>query len=126
MKSKNINTKSKKKQHIFFDISVKFEYLLILSLIATFVVIKVTVIGMDMISESIDSLINGVDVNLYSTLPTIGGIILIGTVASFMKTVSSGKYSIAIQKEFKERAIDKITKLEYRYFDEEIISRNLD
>lgn len=117
--NKNKNTINKNKEHIFFNISLRFEYLLIISLIATFILIKATVIGTDIISGSIDSLINGRNVDLYSILPTIGGIILVGTIVSFIKTFCSGKYSVAIQKEFKERAIDKITKLEYKYFDEE-------
>lgn len=119
MKSKIMRTTNKNKQHLFFEISLKFEYLLIISLIATFVLIKVTVIGLDMISGSMDSMIKGENVNLYGMIPTIGGIILVGTVVSFIKTFCAGKYSNAIQKEFKERAIDKITKLEYKYFDEE-------
>jgi len=109
----------KKRERIFWSISLKYWYWFILGMVAAYVLIGVTVKGTDMISKAIDQMIGGTKVDILKILPMLGLIIVIGTIASFVSTYFTGKFSICIQRDFKVKAIDKLVKLEYRYFDEE-------
>ncbi|SEW33249.1 ABC transporter ATP-binding protein [[Clostridium] fimetarium] len=111
--------KVKKRERIFLNISLKYWYWFVFGMVAAYVLIGVTVKGTDMISKAIDQMIGGTRVDILKLLPALGLIIVIGTIASFVRTYFTGKFSICIQKDFKVKAIDKLVKLEYRYFDEE-------
>jgi len=118
-KQRENEKKVKKRERIFLNISLKYWYWFVFGMVAAYVLIGVTVKGTDMISKAIDQMIGGTRVDILKLLPALGLIIVIGTIASFVRTYFTGKFSICIQKDFKVKAIDKLVKLEYRYFDEE-------
>ena len=108
-----------KKGKVFLKLALKYSHWLILSVLATYVMVKATVMGTDIIAKSIDHLVSGGNVNVYAFLPEIFVIILFATIAAYLKTWFGGKYSIHIQRTFKSKAADKIVCLEYKYFDKE-------
>jgi len=108
-----------KKGKVFLKLALKYSHWLILSVLATYVMVKATVMGTDIIAKSIDHLVSGGNVNVYAFLPEIFVIILFATIAAYLKTWFGGKYSIHIQRTFKSEAADKIVCLEYKYFDKE-------
>jgi len=108
-----------KKRKEFLKLAIKYAYWLILSVLTTYVMVKATVMGTAIIAKAIDCLVSGEGVNVYEIVPKITVIILIATIAAYLKTLFSGKYSIKIQRAFKSKAADKIICLEYKYFDKE-------
>ena len=119
-RKKSGNVKNvKKRERIFWNMSLKYWYWFVFGMVAAYVLIGVTVKGTDMISKAIDQMIGGTRVDILKILPMLGLIIVIGTIASFVRTYFTGRFSICIQRDFKVKAIDKLVKLEYRYFDEE-------
>lgn len=89
---------------------------LIIAVILSFVLSKLVVIGSQEISNSVNTLSMGEQVNLRELCFTMGLIIFVAMILSFFRSICNEVFSIKIQKECKNRTMEAIEKADYGFF----------
>ena len=92
-------------------------YLFIMYIITTYMLVKIIVLGTDMIAKSIDNMLSGQKVDIQTMLPKLLLMIILGMILAYIKQYSGEVFSISIQRQYKDMAAARIVNIEYYYFD---------
>jgi ATP-binding cassette subfamily B protein len=108
----------KLKKSVFFSGALHELHWFFLQMLMAYALTKVVVRGNELIAGAVDTLLAGEHVVFSSFALQLIVMILIGTIAAFVKSITAGIFGINVQKAFRSKVIDKLVKLEYKYFDE--------
>jgi ABC-type multidrug transport system fused ATPase/permease subunit len=108
----------KLKKSVFFQGALRQIHWLLLQMLTAYVLTKVVVKGNELIANAIDTMFAGKQVVFSSFALKLLVMVFIGVIAAFVKSIAAGRFGINVQTSFRNNVIDKLVKLEYKYFDE--------
>lgn len=100
-----------------YDIALKYSYLLVLSILLEIVLSGMVVVASDLISEAINMLTEGQNIDTKELLIKAGIITFVSMLVAFFKSLSGELFSIKVQKECKSVAVHCFGKVQYRFFE---------
>ena len=106
------------RKKVLYKHAVRYGHWFLLLMIASYVVSKVVVNGNNLLAGVIDVIFNGGRIDFNSFSGEIAILIIIGAFSGFIKSMAAELFSINVQMSFKNKAVEKVMKLEFRYFDE--------
>lgn len=109
-----------KKNHICLRIATRYFPWMVIELIAAYLLTVVIVKGNGIISKAIDTLLSGKVMGIVN-MQFMGQLLVfvgIGFAASIVRDMSASKFSVNIQKKLREETTRKLTRLEFKYFDQ--------
>ncbi len=98
-------------------IALKYSYLFVAAALLALVLSELVVSASEIISQAVNSLIEGKNVDTKELLLNAGIITALSMVVSFLKTIIGELFSIKVQKECKSIAVKSFEKVEYRFFE---------
>lgn len=96
----------------------KYGYLCVLYMVCSYILTQVVVEGSNRIAQATDALFAGETLELSTLLIPFVWLMLLGAVAAFGKSLMKNAFSLNVQTEMKNKIVQKIVKLEYRYLDD--------
>ena len=105
------------KEIIMKKIALKYSYLFVAAALLALVLSELVVLASEIISQAVNSLIEGKNVDTKELLLNAGIITALSMVVSFLKTIIGELFSIKVQKECKSIAVKSFEKVEYRFFE---------
>lgn len=107
-----------KKRSIFWRLSLKHGIWFILFGAITYLSTQIVIYGTDIIANAVDTLSSGNTVDFKEIIPKLLICMLLAMVVTFIEGYSGNIFGVNIIRDFRNEAIKKLVKLEYRYFDE--------
>lgn len=93
-------------------------YMLLLFMIFSFVQNEIVIMGNDFISEATDSVLSGQQVYFSQFIVPLLWMVVLGTVAAYLKSIFGNHYSAMVQKEVRISLGKHLIRLPFSYFDE--------
>lgn len=93
-------------------------YMLLLFIIFSFILNEVIIVGNDFIAKATDLLLSGQQVYFSEFIAPLFWMIVLGTVAAYLKSIFGNHYSAMVQKEVRISLGRHLMKLPFSYFDE--------
>lgn len=106
------------KKKVFWYISVKHGIFLLIYVVMAVILSEIVIRGNDYIAEATDSMLMGKSIEIQGFLVPLAGMIVIGTIVAYGKSLSGNHYSALVQKEVREKLGEHLLKLPFSYFDE--------
>lgn len=106
------------KRNYFIECTFRYSPYLIIELILTYILARVIVKGNAVIGASIDTMLEGGQVEFKEFIAYFLILTAVGFIVGFFKSAAASKFSIKVQTLYKKLVANKLYKLEYRYFDE--------
>lgn len=107
-----------KKDNIFLKMGVKHVGLLLIYVLSALIVNISVIIGNDYLARATDTLMLGQSVDFNGLFVPIVVLIIVGTIMTYVKSVSGSNYSAKVQRDVKGSLVKKLVDLPYRYYDE--------
>lgn len=101
----------------FVQCMIKYSWLLIIEAVLAIVVSYTLVQGNEIISAVIDEMLAGDEVLFSNFVVQFLVFTAIGTVAAFVQRIVASKYAVRICTEYKDLVVEKLYRVEYKYFD---------
>lgn len=105
------------KRKVIWRILCKYSYIFVMSLVFTFAMSELIVIGADIISGSINLMLDGKWVDILELVIKTSIVIIVSVIVSFLRSVTNETFSIKVQRECKNVTMEAIEKAEYRFFE---------
>lgn len=102
---------------VFIRCMVKYSWMLIIEAVLAMVVSYTLVQGNEIISMVIDEMLAGKAVLFRNFIVQFLLFTLIGAGAAFVQRIIASKYAVQICTEYKDLVVDKLYRVEYKYFD---------
>lgn len=106
------------KKNYFANCMVRYGGYFLTGLIFSFCLASIVVKGNKIISQAVDTLLAGGEVEFWKFIITFLVLTILGFVLAFLKSILLSVFSLKVQKRYKNLLADKLYHLEYRYFDE--------
>ncbi|MGN0515166.1 MAG: ABC transporter ATP-binding protein [Lachnospiraceae bacterium] len=106
------------KKNYFLACMMKYAGYFIMGLILSYGLASIVVKGNKIVSQAIDTLLSGGNVEFAGFIKFFLLLVLLGFVFAFLKSVFNSKFAICVQRKYKELLAKKLYVLEYKYFDE--------
>ncbi len=110
--------KNKLKTNLYVDMGMKHGWMLFLYIAAAIVMNIVVVSGSDYLAGATDTLLAGGTVEFGSFFLPLSVLIVVGTVMTYIKSISGNNYSARVQRDIKGRLGAHLLTLPYAYYDE--------
>lgn len=107
-----------KNKKVLSEIVVKNSSFLIIAITLSFILSELVVIGSEIITDAVNTLILEEKVNVSSLCFRMGIIILVAMTISFLRSICNELFSIKIQKECKNITMESIEKADYSFFND--------
>lgn len=104
-------------QKNFLKCCKKYGFYLVAGLVLSYVLAEVRVKGNALIGDAIDTMLIGENVEFGTFISILLGVIVIGFVVAFGKSVTASMFAIKVQTKYKTMVAEKLYHLQYRYFD---------
>ncbi len=105
------------KRKVIWRILCKYSYIFVMSLVFTFAMSEVIVIGADIISGSINLMLDRKQVDILELVIKTSIVIVVSIMVSFLRSVTNETFSIKVQKECKNVTMESVEKAGYRFFE---------
>ncbi len=105
------------KRKVIWRILCKYSYIFVMSLVFTFAMSELIVIGADIISGSINLMLDGKQVDILELVIKTSIVIVVSIMVSFLRSVTNETFSIKVQKECKNVTMESVEKAGYRFFE---------
>ncbi len=109
----------KRNKSYILDVLKKYWYICGAYVLFSYALTLIVVEGSERIATATDDLFAGKNIDLRGLLVPFMVLVLLGTVAAFVKSLSKNTFSINIQTDIRNLIMTKIVKFRYEYFDEE-------
>lgn len=106
------------KKNIFWNISIRHSVYLLIYVIMAFILNEILIIGNDYIAKATDNMLSGEEVIFSSFLVPLLVMVIAGSAASYIKSISGNDFSVRVQRDVKSQAGRRLIELPYCYFDE--------
>ena len=97
--------------------SIRNGYMLVLFLIVSVILNEIIILGNDFIAEATDSMLSGQPVYFSEFIIPLLWMVMLGTIASYLKSIFGNHYSAMVQKEIRTSLSRHLMKLPFSYFD---------
>jgi len=101
----------------FVSCMARYSWLLLIEAALAVLVSYTMVQGNEIISIAIDEMLAGHDVHFRSFVVKFLVFTVVGAVAAFVQSISASKYAIGICTRYKDWIVEKLYRIEYKYFD---------
>ncbi len=101
----------------FWKCCFKYWYYFAAGIGLSYILSSVVVKGNTLIGEAIDAMLAGEQVEFAAFGGTLMIMVLVGTVAAFVRSLATSKFGIKVQTEYKALVAEKLYCLQYKYFD---------
>ncbi len=101
----------------FVSCMIKYSWLLIIEAVLAVLVSYTLVQGNEIISVAIDEMLAGNEVGFGSFVVKFLVFTIVGAAAAFVQSIVASKYAILICTKYKDMVVDKLYRIEYKYFD---------
>ena len=105
------------KQHYFIRCMIRYGIRFIAEIFFSYILVSAMVKGNTMIGSAVDTMLKGGKVHFQSFILYLLLLTVIGFAAAFLKSFFASQFSIKVQTWYKNLAVQKLYRLEYRYFD---------
>ncbi|MBQ4283744.1 MAG: ABC transporter ATP-binding protein [Lachnospira sp.] len=106
------------KKNIFWETGVKHGGLLVVYIISAIIINVAVIAGNDYLARATDTFIAGEAVDFKSLFVPITVLIVVGTIMTYIKSVSGNNYSAKVQRDVKGKIVSRLVHLPYKYYDE--------
>ncbi len=107
-----------KKKNLYVDIGVKHGLLLLIYIVAAVILNGVVIAGNEYLARATDSLLVGEEVHFKEFFLPLTVMIVVGTVMSYVQSLSGNNYSAKVQRDVRGRLGKHLLTLPYSYYDE--------
>lgn len=107
------------KKNYFVSCSLRYSVWFWAAMALSYILTNIIVTGNSIISEAVDSMLAGKPVHFKEFIGLFLGLTVLGTLASFTRSIFTSKFSIKVQTRYKNLVAKKLYRLEYRYFDDQ-------
>lgn len=106
------------KKNLFWNISIRHSIFLILYIIMSATLSEIVIAGNDYIAAAADRMLAG-EVGVFQNfLYSLAGMIAIGSISAYGKSLCGNHYSALVQRDVREKLGEHLLKLPFSYFDE--------
>lgn len=106
------------KKNLFWNISIRHSIFLILYIIMSAILSEIVIAGNDYIAAATDRMLAGEVVVFQNFLYSLAGMIAIGSISAYGKSLCGNHYSALVQRDVREKLGEHLLKLPFSYFDE--------
>ena len=107
-----------RRKNLLWSVGLRFSPLLIIYVILAAVLTQIVIKGNDYIARAMDMVLEGESVQLDTFLLPLLGMIVLGTVVAYGKSISGNDYSALVQRDLRGALTEHLTDMPFCYFDE--------
>lgn len=104
-------------QHTIRRIMLKYCYLFVVAGILSYILSELVVIGSEIISNAINAMFDGDNIDIEYVAGNTLLIIIISMVVTYIKSITNELFSIKVQKDCKNITVESLERVQYRFFE---------
>lgn len=102
-------------QHTIRRIMLKYCYLFVVAGILSYILSELVVIGSEIISNAINAMFDGDNIDIEYVAGNTLLIIIISMVVTYIKSITNELFSIKVQKDCKNITVESLERVQYRF-----------